>query len=64
VAWLGSTLIAEFPIDGLMLHMVRVVVSIGLAAIVFYWSCRVLKIVELDEAIDAIAGRFLRLMRK
>jgi len=64
VAWLWSTLIAEFPIHGLMLHMVRVVVSIGLAAIVFYWSCRVLKIVELDEAIDAIAGRFLRLMRK
>ena len=64
VALLCSTLIAKLPIDGLMLHMVRVVVSIGLAAIVFYWSCRVLKIVELDEAIDAIAGRFLRLMRK
>jgi len=64
VAWLCSTLIAELPIDGLMLHIVRVVISIGLAAIVFYWSCRVLKIVELDEAIDAIAGRFLRLMRK
>jgi hypothetical protein len=64
VAWLCSTLVAELPIGGLMLHMVRVGVSIGLATFVFYWSCRVLKIAELDEAINAIAGRFLRLARR
>jgi putative peptidoglycan lipid II flippase len=64
MAWLCSALAAELPIHGLMLHMVRVGVSIGLAAIVFYWSCRVLKISELDEAINAIAGRFLRLGRR
>jgi putative peptidoglycan lipid II flippase len=64
MAWLCSALAADLPIHGFMLHMVRVGVSIGLAAIVFYWSCRVLKIAELDEAINAIAGRFLRLGRR
>jgi putative peptidoglycan lipid II flippase len=64
MAWLCSALAAELPIHGLMLHMVRVGVSIGLATVVFYWSCRVLKIAELDEAINAIAGRFLRLARR
>ncbi len=64
MAWLCSALAAELPIHGLMLHIVGVGVSIGLAAIVFYWSCRVLKISELDEAINAIAGRFLRLERR
>ena len=64
MAWLCSALAGELPIHGLMLHMVRVGVSIGLATVVFYWSCRVLKIAELDEAINAIAGRFLRLARR
>ena len=61
VAWLTSTLVAELPIAGLMLRTVRVGASIGLATIVFYGSCRLLKIPELDEAINAVAGRFLRL---
>jgi len=64
VAWLCSRLVAGLPMSGLTLHLARVAVSIGLATLVFYWSCRLLKIAELDEAINAIAGRFLRLARR
>ena len=64
VAWLCSRLVGGLPISGLTLHLVRVGASIGLATLVFYWSCRLLKIAELDEAVNAIAGRFLRLARR
>jgi putative peptidoglycan lipid II flippase len=64
VAWFTSELASELPIGGLTLRFVRVGASIALATIVFYWGCRFLKIAELDEAINAIAGRFLRLARR
>jgi transcription initiation factor TFIIIB Brf1 subunit/transcription initiation factor TFIIB len=38
--------------------------SITLAAIAFYIACRLLRIQEMDEAIEAIAGRFLRVLRR
>ena len=40
------------------------VVVCVVAAIVFYVACRMLRIEELDEAIEAIAGRFLRVLRR
>jgi hypothetical protein len=64
VTWFSSELASELPIGGLTLRFVRVGSSITLAAIVFYWGCRLLKIAELDEAINAITGRFLRLAQR
>lgn len=64
VTWFSSELASELPIAGLTLRFVRVGSSITLATIVFYWACRLFKIAELDEATNAIAGRFLRLARR
>jgi putative peptidoglycan lipid II flippase len=64
VAWLTSVFVSGLTIGGLTQRLVNVVAAIGLATIVFYWSCRWLKIGELDEAINAIAGRFMRLARR
>ncbi|MGH7874411.1 MAG: murein biosynthesis integral membrane protein MurJ [Candidatus Binatia bacterium] len=62
VAWLVSDLAVWLPIAGVVARLVRVGASIGLATVVFYFSCRLLKIAELDDAVDAIAGRFFRVL--
>jgi len=64
VAWISSELASALPIGDLTLRFARVGASITLATIVFYWGCRLLKITELDEAINAIAGRFMRSARR
>jgi putative peptidoglycan lipid II flippase len=64
VAWAVSGALSDGPAAGLLLRFLNVSLSIAAAATVFYWSCRILKVAELDEAIDAIAGRFLRLARR
>jgi putative peptidoglycan lipid II flippase len=62
VAWWVSAFSMALPLHGLALQLVRVVASITLAGVVFYLACRMLRIEELDDAIDAIAGRFLRVL--
>jgi putative peptidoglycan lipid II flippase len=64
VAWLINELCASLPLAGIALRLVRVSVSITLAAITFYFACKLLRIEELDEAVEAVAGRFLRLLRR
>jgi putative peptidoglycan lipid II flippase len=64
VAWAASAFSAALPLHGVALQLMRVVASITLAGVVFYLICRMLRIHELDEAIDAIAGRFLRALRR
>ncbi len=64
VAWLVSEFSGSLPLTGIALKLVRVSASITLAAIAFYVACRLLRIGELDEAIEAIAGRFLRVLRR
>ena len=64
VAWLVSEFCASLPLAGIALKLVRVSAAITVAAIAFYVACRLLRIEELDEAIDAIAGRFLRVLRR
>jgi hypothetical protein len=60
-AWsLSAGIEARFPTNGSALYSAQVVAATGVAGIVFYLSCRVLKIKELDEAMDAIAGPLLR----
>jgi hypothetical protein len=34
-----------------------------LAALIFYGCCRALRVEELDEAVNAIGGKFIRLLR-
>ena len=63
-AWLSSELAAALPLGGLWLHLVQVIGAIGLAAGVFYFCCRLLRIEELPEAVDAVAGRLARLLRR
>jgi len=64
VAWLVSEFCASLPLAGIALKLVRVSAAITVAAIVFYVACRMLRIEELDEAIEAIAGKFLRVLRR
>lgn len=63
-AWFLSAQIADrVTLTGFVLYLVQVVSAISLAAVVFLLSCRVLKVKELDEAIDAIKGPLLRSFR-
>jgi putative peptidoglycan lipid II flippase len=59
-AWLASESAGMLPLDGLALHFVQVVGAIALAALVFYFACRLLRVEELEEAVKALAGRFSR----
>ncbi|MGE5217996.1 MAG: murein biosynthesis integral membrane protein MurJ [Chloroflexota bacterium] len=61
-AWLSSELATALPLGGLWLHLVQVIGAIALAAGVFYCCCQLLRIEELPEAVDAIVGRFVRLL--
>ena len=63
-AWLASESAGMLPLDGLALHFIQVLGSIGLAALVFYLSCRLFGVEELDEAVKALAGRFPRSPRR
>jgi hypothetical protein len=64
VAWLVSEFCGSLPLAGIALKLVRVTAAISGAAISFYAACRLLRIEELDEAIEAIAGRLLRVVRR
>jgi putative peptidoglycan lipid II flippase len=63
-AWIASELATNLPLQGFALHLLQVIAGIGSAALVFYFACRALRVIELDDAINAIAGRFLRSRRR
>ena len=63
-AWLANESLAHLPVRGVALHFLQVGVAIGLAALVFYGSCRCLRVEELHEAVNAVGGRFTRLLRR
>lgn len=62
-AWFTSELTAALPLHDLALRLVQVIAAIAAAVIAFYLSCRLLRIEELTEAVNAIAGRFFRARR-
>ena len=62
-AWIVSECLSWLPMRGIMLRLVQVIGAIASASLVFYWSCRLLKVEELHEAVNAIGGRFIRLLR-
>jgi putative peptidoglycan lipid II flippase len=59
-AWATSTAAAMLPLGGFLLHVIQVSAAIGCATLVFYFTCRLLRVEELAEAVDAIGGRILR----
>jgi putative peptidoglycan lipid II flippase len=59
-AWMASELAATWPLRGLALHFVQVGAGMLSALSVFYFACRVLRVEELDETLEAITGRFIR----
>jgi hypothetical protein len=64
IGWITSEFVSTLPLHGIVMDLVKVGASISLAAIVFYFSCRLLRVEELQEAIDAIAGRLLRVLQR
>jgi putative peptidoglycan lipid II flippase len=62
--WIVTQAVASLPVYGFLLHLVQVVASLGSAAIVFYLACRSLKLKELDDAVNAIGGRYVRRFRR
>ena len=52
------------PLAGFGLALTRVVSAITLAAITFYFACRWLGVVEVNEAASAIGGRFRRVLAR
>jgi putative peptidoglycan lipid II flippase len=63
-AWFTSELAAALPLHGFGLRLVQVVVAISLAALVFFYACRFLRIEELSEATTAVAGRLGGMLRR
>ena len=64
VAWLVNDFATLLPLVGLALNLVRVLLAIALAAITFYFVCGWFRVVEVDEAVSAVGGRLLRLLRR
>ena len=58
-AWMVSAAAAMLPLRGLLLHVIQVSAAIGCATLVFYFTCRLLRVEELAEAFDAIGGKLL-----
>jgi len=57
--WMVSAAAAMLPLRGLLLHVIQVSAAIGCATLVFYFTCRLLRVEELAEAFDAIGGKLL-----
>jgi len=64
VAWIVSESAGILPVHGLTLEFSRVAIAIVLAGATFYAVCRLLQVDELQEAIDAIGGKFLRRFKR
>ncbi len=64
VAGLANEFASTLPLQGLVVDLIRVSAAITLATLTFYLSCRLFRIGELDEAVNAIGGKFLRIVRE
>lgn len=60
IAWLVDSLAAMLPLGGILLDFSRVLASIVSAVLVFYAGCRLFRVAEFNDAIDAIASRLRR----
>jgi putative peptidoglycan lipid II flippase len=64
VVWLVSEMAAMLPLPQLLLRLVQVVLSMIFAAIIYYLACRMLKVRELNDAVNAVCGRFVRALAR
>ena len=64
VAWGVSDVVGLLPIAGVLMRLTRVVAAISLATLAFVVSCRMLGVAELQDAVEAVAGRLFRLFRR
>ena len=62
-AWAVSEVATALPLRGIPLAAVQVFGGIASAAAVFYLSCRLLRVEELNDAVSALGGRLARLRR-
>ena len=63
-AWFASELLSWLPLRGLGLHLLQVSAALALAAVIFYASCRLLGVEELNDAVNALGSRFVRIVRR
>ena len=63
-AWFTAEVAGALPLRGFLLHLFQVAGGIILAVIVFYGCCRLFRVEELGEAVNAVAGRFSRVLRR
>src|SRR6476660_4251660 len=63
-AWFASELLSWLPLRGLGLQLLQVSAALALAAVIFYASCRLLGVEELDDAVNALGSRFVRIVRR
>jgi putative peptidoglycan lipid II flippase len=63
-AWSASELLSWLPLRGLGLHLLQVSAALVLAAAIFYASCRLLRVAELDDAVNALGSRLVRIVRR
>jgi putative peptidoglycan lipid II flippase len=63
-AWFASELLSWLPLRGLGLHLLQVIAALALAAVIFYAGCRLLGVEELDDAVNALGSRFVRIVRR
>jgi len=63
-AWFASELLSWLPLRGLGLHLLQVIAALALAAVIFYAGCRLLGVEELDDAVNALGGRLMRLVHR
>ena len=64
VAWIVNERAGALPLHGVALEFTRVILAIVLATATFYGICRLLRVDELQEAIDAIGGKVIRQVRR
>jgi putative peptidoglycan lipid II flippase len=60
VAWIVNENAGVLPFHGLALEFGRVVIAMVFAGATFFLVCRLLQVKELQEAITAIGGKFMR----
>jgi putative peptidoglycan lipid II flippase len=63
-AWAVSAAVAALPIQGFALRLAQVSGAIGCAAAVFYLACRLLRVEELNEAVNTVGGRLFGALRR
>jgi hypothetical protein len=64
-AWLVKVeLAAHLALEGFALYLAEVAAGMTVALVIFYFACRLLRVEEMDEALNALGGRFRRGLKR